>query len=141
MSREKITSVSVNDAIVCMRLADEINNWFNSGNNHLTSIKVCINPRYRKANIYAGYEDTGRLLESGSEETMASLCEASINWSQDELRENTEETWKDLSYPKLQMERAFMLSEKLNQQLIIISYSDNLKCFIENGKAHIEKID
>ena len=141
MSKEKLTPVNVSDEIVCMRLAEEINKRFNSGNNHLTSVKVCINPKYRKANIYAGYEDTARLLESGSEETMASLCEASINWSQDELRENTEEKWKDLSYPKLQMERAFMLAEKLNQQFIILSYSDDLKCYIEKGKAHIENID
>jgi DNA phosphorothioation-dependent restriction protein DptG len=140
MSREILTAESVNDAIVSIGIASEITEYFNTGSNRLTSIKVCINTKYRKANIYAGYEDTARLLESGSEETMASLCEALIKWPQDELGENTEETWKDLSYPKRQMERAFMLSVKLNQQFIILSYSDDLKCYIENGNAHIEKI-
>jgi hypothetical protein len=138
--KEKLTVGNVNDAIVGSRIADEINELFNTGSNRLTSIKVCINPKYHKANIYAGYEDTARLLESGSEETMASLCEALIKWPQDELGENTEETWKDLSYAKRQMERAFMLSGKLNQQFIILNYSDDLKCYIENGKAHIERV-
>jgi hypothetical protein len=136
----ELTAEQISDAVVSLQVADEINEFFNTGYNHLTSIKVCINPKYQKANIYAGYEDTERLLQSGSEETMASLCEAYITWPHMESEENTEDSWKDFSFAKRQMERAFLLAEKLNQQFIILSYSDDLKCYIKNGKAFIERI-
>lgn len=140
MTRETLIVNNGSDCAIAEDLAQYITELFNSGDNHLTSIKVCINLKNKKANIYAGYEDTRRLLESGSEETTASLCEAFILWPHFQSEENTEEKWKDLSYPKRQMERALLLSQKLNQQLMIINCSDDLTCFIKNGKAHIDKV-
>jgi hypothetical protein len=136
----ELTAEQISDAVVSLQVADEINEHYNSGNNHLTCIKVFINPMYHKANIYAGYEDTSRILESGSEDTMATLCEAYIEWSDMESEENTVESWKDFSYPMRQMERALLLAERFNMQPIVLCCSDNLKCEIKNGKAHIDRI-
>jgi hypothetical protein len=119
-------------------LAKKLDELFNSGDRHLTSIKVDINPDYRKANIYAGYEDVVRLKESGSEDTLGSLCEAFIEWSGSEEKENTEEAWKYFTFAKNQMKRAYILSELLKTQLIVLPMTDNLKCFVKNGVPYIE---
>ena len=121
-------------------LAKKLDDLYNSGDTHLTSIKVTINAEYRKANIYAGYEDTARLRESGSEDTSGSLCEAFIEWPGSGENENDKESWKYYTFAKNQMKRAFILSELLNSQLIVLSMSDNLKCFVEKGIPYIEEI-
>lgn len=128
------------DKVVAGELAKAINTQFNSGDNHLTSIKVCINPRYQKANIYVGYEDVTRLRESGSEDTAAGLREALIEWPDADSSENNDASWRNLSYPKTQMRKAFLLSEELKTQLIILPFSDDLKCYIKNGKVHIDRL-
>jgi hypothetical protein len=120
-------------------LAKNLDELFNSGDSHLTSIKVDINPEYRKANLFAGYEDTARLKESGSEDTMGSLCEAFVEWPESE-GENTKDAWKYFTFAKNQMKRAYILSELLKTQLIVLSMTDNLKCYIENGVPHIDEI-
>lgn len=140
MTTEMLVTNEGCDCAVAVELSKHITELFDSGNNHLTSIKVCINPKYQKANIYAGYEDTGRLRGNGQEETMATLCEALIDWSHSESTENTKESWKDFSYPKAQMRRALLLSQELNQQFIILCYTDNLKCYIKDGEAHIDRV-
>jgi len=121
-------------------LAKKLDELYNSGDRHLTSIKVDINPEYRKANIYAGYEDVERIRESGSEDTMGSLCEVLIEWPGKEEEENTEAAWKYFTFAKNQMKRAFILSELLKTQLIVLPMMDDFKCYVENGVPHIDKI-
>jgi hypothetical protein len=120
-------------------LAKKLDELYNSGDRHLTSIKVDINPEYRKANIYAGYEDVTRLKESGSEDTMGSFCEAFIEWPESEI-ENIKEAWKYFTFAKNQMKRAYILSELLKTQLIVLPMTDDFKCYVENGVPHIDKI-
>jgi len=129
----------VTDEQIAFEFANEINEKFNTGKNKLTSIKVCVDPKYHKANIYAEYVDKSRVRGNGSEEEKESECEEYINWPHYKILENTDESWKDLSYPNLQMQRALLLSQELKTQLIIVPFSDNLKCYIKDGKAHIEK--
>ena len=95
---------------------------------------------YQRANIFVGYGDMTRLRESGSEDTMAGLCEALIKWPDADSSENNDASWEDLSYPRIQVKRAFLLSEKLNTRLIILSFSDELKCDIKDGKVHIVRL-
>jgi hypothetical protein len=120
-------------------LAKKLDELYNSGDTHLTSIKVDINPEFRKANIFAGYEDTARLKESGSEDTMGSLCEAFIEWPESE-GENTKESWKYFTFAKTQMKRAYILSELLKTQLIVLPMADDLKCYVKNGVPYIEEV-
>ena len=128
------------DCEIVEQLSAEIKEKFDVGNYHLTSIRVIINPQYRKANIYAGYEDTTRLAETGSEDTSADSCEALITWPHFECSQNIEENWADLSFPKAQMKRAKMLAEQLNRQFILTNYSKSLKCYFKDGEACIDKI-
>lgn len=128
------------DYAKAINLAKDLGKNFNSGDRHLTSIKVSINPSYHKTNIYAGYEDVSRLRETGSEDTMGGLCEVFIEWPEGEETENNEEAWKYFTFAKTQMKRAFILSEILKTQLIILSMSDDLKCYIEEGIPYIEKV-
>jgi hypothetical protein len=128
------------DCEIVEQLAEELKEKFNTGDYHLTCIKVIINPQHRKANIYVGYEDSSRLAETGSEDTTADSCEALITWPHFACSQNTEEKWKDLSFPKTQMERAKMLAEELNQQFLLVNYSNNLRCYFKEGKAFIDKI-
>jgi hypothetical protein len=135
--KDKVTS---EDSVIAEELAEEIRTRFDSGDNRLLSIKVCINPQYKKANIYIDYEDLGRSRDTGSEDSAGGFCEEIVVWPHFECLENTDEKWANLSFPSTQMERALALSKKLNKELIILSCSDNLKCYIEDGKARIDKI-
>jgi hypothetical protein len=128
------------DCEIVEQLASEIKEKFDTGSYHLTSVKVTINPKFRRANIYAGYEDTARISETGSEDTTPDLCEALITWPHFECSQNIEENWTDLSFPKAQMERAKMLAEELNLQFLLINYSEKLKCYFKDGKAQIDRI-
>lgn len=128
------------DEAVAEELAKEIEAKFNRGDNYLISIKVFINTMYRRANIFVGYGDMTRLRESGSEDTTAGLCEALVEWPDADPSENNEASWEDLSYPETQMRRAFLLSEELKTRLIILPFSDDLKCDIKNGKVHIDRV-
>jgi hypothetical protein len=141
MSRENLFADANCDCEIAAQLASEIKEKFDTGSYHLTCIKVTINPQHRKANIYAGYEDTARISETGSEDTAPDLCEALITWPHFECSQNIEENWTDLSFPRAQMERAKMLADELNIQLVPpLSYSEKLKCYIKDGKACIDKI-
>lgn len=128
------------DRVVAEKLAKEIEAQFNRGDNYLTSIKVFINTMYRRANIFVGYGDMTRLRESGSEDTMAGLCDALIKWPDADSSENNDASWEDLSYPKTQIKRALLLSEELKTQLIILLFPDDLKCDIKDGKVHIDRV-
>lgn len=128
------------DRVVAEELAKGIDMQFNSGDNYLISIKVFINTMYRRANIFVGYGDMTRLRESGSEDIMAGLCEALIKWPDADSSENNDASWEDLSYPETQVRRAYLLSEELKTQLIILPFSDELKCYIEDGKVHIVRL-
>ena len=128
------------DRVQAAELAKEIEAQFNRGDNYLTSIKVFINTMYRRANIFVGYGDMTRLRESGSEDTMAGLCDALIKWPDADSSENNDASWEDLSYPKTQIKRALLLSEELKTQLIILLFPDDLKCDIKDGKVHIDRV-
>ena len=128
------------DRVVAAELAKEIEAQFNHGDNYLTSIKVFINTMYQRANIFVGYGDMTRLRQSGSEDTMAGLCEELVKWPDTDFSENKDASWEDLSYPKTQVRRAYLLSEELGTQLNILLFSDDLKCYIENGIVHIDRI-
>ncbi len=140
MTAEIRTEYSDNEEEIVENLASNISEDLDTGSNHLLFIKVCINPKYLKANIYAGYENTEREIESGFESPHESLYETLIKWPVFEKLENTEATWEDLSFPKIQMERALLLSVKLNQELIIVNCTDDLKCYFNNGKAHVDRV-
>ena len=139
-AEEKRLGEKKDDEAVAEELAKEIEAQFNRGDNYLTSIKVFINTMYRRANIIVEYGDMTRLRESGSEDTMAGLCEALIKWPDADSSENKDASWEDLSYPKTQIKRAFLLSEELKTQLIILPFSDDLKCYIEKGIVHIDRV-
>lgn len=128
------------DEVIAAEWAKEIEAQFNRGDNYLTSIKVFINTMYRRANIFVGYGDMTRLRESGSEDTTAGLRESLIEWPDADSSENNDASWEDLSYPKIQVKRAFLLSEELKKQLIILLFSDDLKCHIEKGIVHIDRV-
>lgn len=128
------------DRVVAAELAKEIDAQFNRGDNYLTSIKVFINTMYRRANIFVGYGDMTRLRESGSEDTMTGLRKSLIKWPDADSSENNEASWEDLSYPKVQVKRAFLLAEELKTPLIILPFSDDLKCGIKDGKVYIDRV-
>ena len=128
------------DREIVEQLASELTEKYNMGKNHLTSIKVTINPQFRRANIYVEYMDTGRFPETGREDTTSDLCEEIITWPHFKCSQNTEENWADLSFPKVQMERALMLANELNIKFEYGSYSEKLKCYFEDGKACIDRI-
>ena len=71
---------------------------------------------------------------------MGSLCEVLIEWPGKEEEENTEAAWKYFTFAKNQMKRAFILSELLKTQLIVLPMMDDFKCYVENGVPHIDKI-
>ncbi len=126
--------------VAAVEWAKEIEAQFNSGDNRLRFMKVGVNPKYRRANIYVEYEDVTKSRPSGSEDTVAGLWEEFIEWPEADPSENNGASWRNLSYPKTQIKRAFLLAEELKTQLIILSYSDDLKCYIENGEVHIDRV-
>ncbi|MCX6672136.1 MAG: hypothetical protein NTX92_09480 [Euryarchaeota archaeon] len=140
MTAEKLITDKASDREMIEELAGEINEEFNTGDNQLTSIKVSINPEHRKANIYASYKDKSRVRPNGSEDSTANSCDRLIPWLHSESLENTEESWTDFSYPKRQMERAFLLSEQLKRKFTIVYDKEELNCYIKDGKAYIEKV-
>lgn len=140
MAEKQRSEENKDDEVVAAEWAKEIEAQFNKGDNRLSSIKVCINPKYRRTNIYVEYEDVTKSRPSGSEDTVAGLCEALIKWPDADSSENNDASWGNLSYPKTQIERALLLSEELKTRLIILSYSDDLKCYIKDGKVHIDRL-
>lgn len=124
------------DKEIAFGKAKNINSLFNTGDRHLTSVKIYINLQYETADINVGYEDVSRLRETGPEDTMPDLCEALIRWPY----EDADPTWIDYIFPKRQMMRALLLSRELKVPLIVKSSNSSLKCYMENGEAHIEKI-
>ncbi len=140
MTEEITANGETNDSEVIERLAREISEEYDSGVNKLISIKIDINPKQRLANIYAGYIDTSRKSQTGSEDKWSNYLEDLIKWPHFMSLENTEEAWKDLSYPKLKIKRAYLLSKKLGHELEIVNISDDLKCEIKEGKVIIERV-
>ncbi len=121
-------------------LAKSLNARFNQGDRHLTCIKVLINPEQKTAGIYAGYEDVSRLRETGSEDTMAALCEASVKWPVLDHEESWDDPLYPFKYPKAQMMRGYLLSGHLKTQFLVFSTSNQLKAGIEDGEPKIYKI-
>lgn len=128
------------DREVLEKVANDISELCGNGVNKLIQIKVCINPKYRKANIYAEYRDESRVRGKELDDSTGVTCEELITWPHSEVLENTEETWIDFNYPKRQMERALLLSCKLKQRFVIINCADELKCYIKDGKAFIDRV-
>jgi hypothetical protein len=140
MPAEKLVTDRYNDLEVLNRLVDYITEKYKTGNNLLTSINVSINPKYRKANIYAEYIDKSRIRGKEPDDSTAVSCEDLINWPHSESLENCEEAWKGFGFPKKQIERAFLLSEKLKSKFFIIYDKDELNCHIKDGIAFIERV-
>jgi hypothetical protein len=110
MMTERLVTNKNSDREVARQLAGKITELFDNGVNQLTLIKVCINPKHQKANIYASYTDKSRDMANGSEDSTANSHDQLITWPYSEFLENIEEAWEDYRFPKLQMERALLLS-------------------------------
>lgn len=87
------------DEVVAAEWAKEIEAQFNKGDNRLSSIKVCINPKYRRTNIYVEYEDVTKSRPSGSEDTVTGLCEALIKWPDADSSENNDASFRRAKNP------------------------------------------
>lgn len=121
------------DQKTALTLAKQILKDFHQGDLYLTTMYLYISTGRGSADIYAGYEDSGGLRETGSEDTMSSLRQAHIGWNGADSSEP--------DHIQLQIKRSVFLASELKRTLIINSPKEKMTYYVnKDGIVRLSNI-